>query len=123
MKRILPLILAIFIPCLSFGASEYDRTGTGFSIIASTSAWTLVTSTASFPLPNRSAVIVSNGSGVDDTAVLPINKNQANNYPITYRPIVIPAGEYRELKFGFGIELYLLSLHTATQTVHILEIK
>lgn len=121
MKRALPLILVLAFPLIAVGAN-INQVGTSFSIDASTSSWTLVTSTISFPLPNRTGISISNPiSNSAAVAVIPVNKNSTNSYPITVRPFELEEGEEDYFPFGVGVDVYVLSLHTSSQTVHIVE--
>lgn len=105
----------------AFREQSYTAVGTGTTVPISTSAWTKVPTTSS--LTGRTEICLdlpaaasANMSGIiSSDSSTPVEAT-------TVRPIEIVKGEQdRCFDVGDGLYLYLLSLHTGAENVHVQE--
>ncbi len=96
--------------------------GTPTTVAISTSAWTKVP--ASSTLSGRSGVIVDAPATLNANLVGILDSCTSTAVAITVRPIeVIKGNSYLDIPIGDSVCLYLLSLHTGAESIHIQEYK
>ncbi len=128
--KIKNLVVAVGLSLAAVGAKaaampvreqSYTAVGTATTVSISTSAWTLVPAATS--LTGRTEVCVNEPNS--NTAFMAATISTSSVVPgeaVTVRPIEIAdTSEDRCFPIGDGLYLYLISLHTAAESVHVQE--
>lgn len=91
------------------------------SVSISTSAWTVVPTTSG--LNYRSGIKVNNPSTNNASVVGILSRSASPSDSITVHPIEIEPGENPFIPCGDDLYLYLLSLHTSAEYIHVQEVR
>lgn len=121
----------LFLGLLLFPGALFARTvaeepvrelATAHTVSIATHTWTKATSVTSATTLKRRAGVKCSNPATSNAAMVGILSIGTPSEATTIRPIEIQEGENPFIPAGDGIDLYLLSLHTAAENAHCQEV-
>ncbi len=101
---------------------SFSAVGTATTVSVSTSTWTKVPAVSS--LERRAGIIISVPASNTANVVGVPGPCSAAGVAITVRPMEIPKGNgFTFIPFDANLCFYILSLHTAAENVHVVEVR
>lgn len=102
--------------------AQITDVGTATTVSVANNAWTKVPSGT--PLGNRSGLLINNPSSNSSVMVGVLSTNASSpTEATTVRPLEFsPASDFTFVPISSGVYLYLMSLHSAAENVHVQEI-
>lgn len=127
MKRLFITLGLSFVAVVAFAAPRVEEmpitaVGTATTVSISTAAWTVVPTATS--LTSRNGMLVSVPSTNNANVVGVIDVCGGTSVATTIRPIEVSKGNgFTLFPIDPGVCLYLISLDTAAENVHVIEVK
>lgn len=125
-KRILSAVLLLGVASTGFASplvreAPISSVGTPTTVSVSTSAWTLVP--ASQTQTGQTGIVVSNPSTNNAAMVGHLAGCSSTSVATTVRPLEFSKGDFTLVAVSDNVCLWLLSLHTSAESVHVQEIR